>query len=87
MNQKNSSHYSPGVEPLLMQHGVDLALWGHVHAYERLWPVYGDLVFNGTAEEPYTNPGAPVHLTSGSVVRMTVPRCSFPALLSKLTTY
>ncbi|XP_043246191.1 acid phosphatase type 7-like [Amphibalanus amphitrite] len=56
----------PGVEPLLMEYGVDLALWGHVHAYERLWPVYGSVVMNGTAEEPYTNPGAPVHLISGS---------------------
>ena len=55
-----------------MQYGVDLAIWGHVHAYERLWPVYADVVFNGTAEEPYTNPGAPVHITTGSAVRTAV---------------
>ena len=54
-----------------MQYGVDLVVWGHVHAYERLWPVFGDVVFNGTAEEPYTNPGAPVHLITGSAVRLT----------------
>ena len=55
-----------------MEFGVDLALWAHVHAYERLWPVFNNTVFNGTEEDPYTNPGAPVHLITGSAVRATV---------------
>ncbi|KAG7269122.1 hypothetical protein CRUP_013386 [Coryphaenoides rupestris] len=44
----------------------DSFLWAHEHTYERLWPVYGDKVFNGSAKDPYTNPKAPVHIITGS---------------------
>lgn len=33
-----------------------------------MWPVYDRMVYNGSYLEPYTNPGAPVHITSGSAV-------------------
>ncbi|XP_015273747.1 PREDICTED: serine/threonine-protein kinase PAK 4-like [Gekko japonicus] len=46
--------------------GVDLELWAHEHSYERLWPVYDYKVYNGSIEAPYTNPGAPVHIITGS---------------------
>lgn len=55
-----------GLEPLFYQYGVDLALWAHEHSYERLWPVYNRKVYNGSKQEPYTNPGAPVHIITGS---------------------
>ena len=29
-----------GLEPLLAQYGVDLAVWAHEHSYERLLPTY-----------------------------------------------
>ncbi|CAL8295158.1 unnamed protein product [Arctogadus glacialis] len=57
---------APGLEDLFYLHGVDLELWAHEHTYERLWPVYGDKVFNGSVAEPYTNPKAPVHIITGS---------------------
>ena len=43
-------------------------MWGHQHSYERLWPVFDHDVRNGTADAdtPYTDPGAPVHVTTGS---------------------
>ncbi|MGH0131341.1 UNVERIFIED_CONTAM: hypothetical protein FKN15_047685 [Acipenser sinensis] len=47
-------------------HRVDLELWAHEHTYERLWPVYGFQVFNGSMEHPYVNPRAPVHIITGS---------------------
>jgi hypothetical protein len=53
-------------EPLFYKYGVDVALWAHEHSYERLWPVYNREVLNGSVQEPYTNPGAPVHITTGS---------------------
>jgi len=56
----------PGLEELLMQFGVDLAIWAHEHSYERLYPVYNYTVYKGSEAEPYVNPGAPVHVTSGS---------------------
>ncbi|CAH0755502.1 unnamed protein product [Diatraea saccharalis] len=53
------------LEPLLLQYGVDVALWAHEHSYERTWPLYDARVYNGT-EEPYRDPRAPVHLVTGS---------------------
>ena len=32
----------------------------------RLLPVYNHTIMNGTTEDPYHNPGAPVYITSGS---------------------
>ncbi|KAF2904536.1 hypothetical protein ILUMI_01637 [Ignelater luminosus] len=55
-----------GLEKLLYDYGVDVEIWAHEHAYERLWPIYDYQVYNGSYEEPYTNPGAPVHFTTGS---------------------
>ncbi|XP_034051439.1 acid phosphatase type 7 isoform X2 [Thalassophryne amazonica] len=57
---------APGLEDLLYRYGVDLELWAHEHTYERLWPVYGDKVYNGSFEQPYVNPKAPVHIVTGS---------------------
>ncbi|KAH9504726.1 Acid phosphatase type 7 [Bulinus truncatus] len=55
-----------GWEPLFYKYGVDVALWAHEHSYERLWPVYNRVVLNGSYDEPYTNPTAPVHIITGS---------------------
>ncbi|XP_071833224.1 acid phosphatase type 7-like [Apostichopus japonicus] len=52
-------------EELFYKYGVDLELWAHEHTYERLWPVYGGKVYNGTVR-PYTDPKAPVHIITGS---------------------
>lgn len=55
-----------GLEDLLYNYGVDLEIWAHEHSYERLWPIYNYTVYNGSLEQPYTNPKAPVHVISGS---------------------
>ncbi|XP_070392525.1 acid phosphatase type 7 isoform X3 [Dermacentor albipictus] len=55
-----------GLEDLFYKYGVDLEFWAHEHSYERLWPVYNRQVYNGSAEKPYTNPRAPVHIITGS---------------------
>lgn len=55
-----------GLEPLLKQYGVDLVIWAHEHSYERTWPLYDNKVYNGSLEHPYVNPGAPVHIVTGS---------------------
>jgi len=55
-----------GLEDLLYKYGVDLMLWAHEHSYERLLPIYNRQVCNGSLEEPYTNPCAPVHVITGS---------------------
>lgn len=62
------------VEQLFFEQGVDLAVFGHIHAYERYWPVYNHtVILNGsttsstsTGVDRYLNPGATVHVTSGA---------------------
>jgi hypothetical protein len=50
------------LEPLLMEFGVDLFTYGHVHSYESTWPV-----FNGTAvQRSFQDPRAPVHVLTGA---------------------
>ncbi|BFZ07401.1 hypothetical protein BsWGS_10440 [Bradybaena similaris] len=53
-------------ENVLFDNGVDLTIWAHEHSYERLWPIYNRTVMNGSYEHPYTDPGAPVHIITGS---------------------
>jgi len=56
-----------GLEPLLYEFGVDVAIWAHEHSYERLWPIYDYKVRNGTLKDsPYNDPSAPVHIVTGS---------------------
>ena len=56
------------IEKALYENGVDLYLAGHVHDYERYFPAFDERVVNGTdvTLERYVNPGATVHVTSGS---------------------
>ena len=60
-----------GLEADLVKYNVDLAFWAHEHNYERFWPLYDYQVLNGTEKEPYTDPGAPVHINTGSAVRFS----------------
>ncbi|KAM4640526.1 acid phosphatase type 7 isoform 1-T1 [Discoglossus pictus] len=55
-----------GLEDLFYKYGVDLEIWAHEHSYERLYPIYNHTVYKGSEEAPYTNPSAPVHITTGS---------------------
>lgn len=55
-----------GLEDLFYKYGVDLEIWAHEHMYERMWPLYDYKVYNGSLDEPYTNPKAPVHIITGS---------------------
>lgn len=56
------------VEKLFYDNGVDLAFFGHVHDYERFFPVYDEVVRNGTSVtiDAYHEPAATVHVTTGS---------------------
>ncbi|KAJ4805922.1 Purple acid phosphatase [Rhynchospora pubera] len=50
-------------EPLLVQYKVTLALWGHVHRYERFCPVKNFQCVNVSSSFKYA--GAPVHMVIG----------------------
>ncbi|KAG5450963.1 Acid phosphatase type 7 [Clonorchis sinensis] len=64
--KNGSSGYSLGLEDLFYQYGVDIIIGAHEHSYERFWPVYNRKVCNGTPENPYLSPPAPVHIVTGS---------------------
>lgn len=55
-----------GLEDLFYKYEVDIELWAHEHTYERLFPLYDYKMYNGSYDEPYTNPQAPVHIITGS---------------------
>ena len=49
-------------EPILIKYSVDVVFMGHVHWYERLWPV-----FNNTVQQRnYTDATAPIYIVSGA---------------------
>ncbi|XP_020189875.1 probable inactive purple acid phosphatase 2 [Aegilops tauschii subsp. strangulata] len=51
------------LEPLFVKHGVTLALWGHVHRYERFCPMKNYQCLNTSSS--FVDPGAPVHVVIG----------------------
>lgn len=51
------------LEPLLVTYNVTLALWGHVHRYERFCPMQNSQCVNTSSSFQYS--GAPVHLVIG----------------------
>ncbi|KAL8570121.1 hypothetical protein ACOMHN_033800 [Nucella lapillus] len=49
------------IEDLLYETHVDVVIMGHIHHYERSYPVYK----GKTAQKHYFNPPAPVHIVNG----------------------
>eukprot|EP01102_Stenamoeba_stenopodia_P008659 TRINITY_DN2516_c0_g2_i1.p1 TRINITY_DN2516_c0_g2~~TRINITY_DN2516_c0_g2_i1.p1 ORF type:complete len:532 (+),score=131.78 TRINITY_DN2516_c0_g2_i1:125-1720(+) len=59
--EDNASIFRAELEQLFYEQKVDLVITGHVHAYERTYPVY-----NGTTYQSYENPQAPIYLLNGA---------------------
>ncbi|GAB6031715.1 hypothetical protein CHUAL_009462 [Chamberlinius hualienensis] len=55
-----------GFENLFYLYGVDLYFGAHDHSYERTFPVIDRKVVNGSIDDPYNDPKATVHITTGS---------------------
>ncbi|GMS82056.1 hypothetical protein PENTCL1PPCAC_4231 [Pristionchus entomophagus] len=55
----------PGLEPLFIEQGVDIAFWGHEHSYERFYPRTPTPTYKEVAD-PYKNPAGPIYVISGS---------------------
>ncbi|PUZ60029.1 hypothetical protein GQ55_4G090200 [Panicum hallii var. hallii] len=51
------------LEPLFVKHNVTLALWGHIHRYERFCPMKNYQCLNTSSSFVY--PGAPAHVVIG----------------------
>ena len=52
-------------ESLFHQYGVDVYFDGHVHGYERTYPVYQSEVFGENTQNEYYNPPATVYVVNG----------------------
>ncbi|CAD5221007.1 unnamed protein product [Bursaphelenchus okinawaensis] len=61
------------LEKLLFENGVDLEVFGHEHNYERMYPIYDEIVFKNT-KDPYYDPPAPVQVITGSAGCIETPR-------------
>lgn len=57
------------IEEILQKNKVDLVLTGHVHAYERMFPIYNEIVDNESLKNnknTYFNPKYPAHIICGA---------------------
>ncbi|XGW02519.1 hypothetical protein V3C99_014505 [Haemonchus contortus] len=54
----------PGLEKPFLKYGLDLGFWGHIHNYERLYPV-ADMQYWDSAD-CYHNAVAPTYIVTGS---------------------
>jgi len=57
----SAEYLRSSIEPLFNAYQVNLALWGHVHLYERMCPI-----FQGICVGTYENPGGTVHIVTGA---------------------
>ena len=53
------------VEALMHEHGVDVAIFGHVHAYARHWPAFAEHTL-ASGPDAYVDPPATVHFLTGA---------------------
>lgn len=77
---EQNNHLEYGLEELFYKQGVDIQMYGHEHFYARYLPIFNHKAANGSdANNPYHNPMAPIHITTGSAVCL-----SFWVWISKL---
>jgi hypothetical protein len=53
------------IEPIMKKHKVDFGIYGHVHMYERTYPVYRDQPDIHSSNHVFINPENPIHLVIG----------------------
>lgn len=58
----NQTELRKWLDPLLLTYDVDIAFWGHDHAYERSYPITNSAV----VQTDYEDPKAPIHVTCGA---------------------
>ncbi len=54
-----------GLEKMFNDLGVDVAFWGHVHLYERTWPV-NNKAYEKQAKDKYEDPKWVTHVITGA---------------------
>jgi len=62
----DSQYVQQAFEDLFYKHNVDVYFDGHVHGYERSYPVYKSIVPGNYSQSEYVNPEAPVYIVNGN---------------------
>ena len=65
----NAGRLQEELEPLVVQYGVDLAVWGHMHCYERTTPVK----FNNVTDREHFSPDGKVYKHNATTADQTSP--------------
>lgn len=65
----NAGHLQDELEPLLVRYGVDLAVWGHMHCYERTTPVK----FNIPSDQEHMSHDGRVYRHNATTADQTSP--------------
>lgn len=79
---KTSDAIMSDLEPLMLQYGVDLYAYGHVHAYQSTWPIKNGSLTKASLDSP----DAPVHVLTGAAGPPGVPETfSLPPPWSRST--
>lgn len=75
----DSYNVQQAFESLFHQYGVDVYFDGHVHGYERTYPVYQSQVYGTNTLNEYYNPPATVYVVNGNagVSQFSFPLSSF----------
>lgn len=53
-----------GLEQMFAENKVDIEIWGHVHNYQRSFPLFNH-TFETQPKDIYTDPKYPVHVITG----------------------
>ena len=69
-----AAHLREQMEDVFLEFGVDLVLVGHVHSYERMYPVFNNTLITTS----YANPGAPVYILQGASGNREGNKGSYP---------
>ncbi|CAF2652431.1 unnamed protein product [Rotaria sp. Silwood2] len=65
----NAGQLQEELEPLVVEYGVDLAVWGHMHCYERTTPVK----FNNVTDREHFSPDGKVYKHNATAANQTSP--------------
>jgi 3',5'-cyclic AMP phosphodiesterase CpdA len=74
-DSKKDCGYS--IEQLFTQYKVDMYFAGHVHTYNRMFPISADLTFEAQDADKYSNPQHPVYVVSGAAGTQSSPTSDF----------
>jgi len=61
------------IEKLFAQYKVDMYFAGHVHTYNRMYPISGNLTYETQDKDTYSNPQHPVYVISGAAGTQSQP--------------